>query len=292
MGEISYSRHILKGFGGKSQHEIKLDRGVASRKGGFGRVYDGVLGYVFVDYIPKALGAGLGSKGQSAFAHALNPPHELLGEVVHPQGGQRNVYLVLLSPVEHVLEELWKLFIIAGRKGTERQLLVSAFVANRFCLSIDDIGRFFPYRAVYIPGLTKSAASYTASENFLHGPVVNDLHKGHNEFFRIMRLVQIFYYSFGDFCRNPHVRGYGGYGAVRFICDRIEGGDIKSLKLGGNGKEKFLSVKAGFFVLPIKFAQLAQRLLPLSQRDDVGEIGQRLGIIGAWASHDHNGLLV
>ena len=37
----------------------------------------------------------------------------------------------------------------------------------------------------------------------------------------------------------------------------------------------------------------AQALFMLAcESQQVDKIGQRLGIIGAWASHDHNGLLV
>ena len=86
LGGLGNTLDILHGLGGQAHHEVKLDRGVARVKGDGAGLFDLVPGDVFVDDIAQALGAGLGSKGQSALAHLGGLFNEALGEVVHAQG--------------------------------------------------------------------------------------------------------------------------------------------------------------------------------------------------------------
>ena len=130
LRKVGDALDVLHRLGRQAHHKVELDRGVAALKGGLAGGEHLLLGDVFVDDVPQALGAGLGGEGKAALFDAGDLLHQFLREVVHPKAWQRQAHPLLWSPGQQVVQQRLDLQIVAGGQRGQRQLLIAAGVAQ------------------------------------------------------------------------------------------------------------------------------------------------------------------
>ena len=96
-GKVGDAAHVLIRLRGQAEHEIELDSVPAALEGYAAGVQQVVFRYVLVYDVAQALRPGLGREGQAAAPYLLQAAHELHGEVVRAQGGQREADILRLK---------------------------------------------------------------------------------------------------------------------------------------------------------------------------------------------------
>ena len=149
-----------------------------------------------------------------------------------------------------------------------------------------------PCRTVHISRLTKPAAANTAALNFQHHPVLGYLNVGHNWILNIGRMIHVHH----DFLRDPFrnsraVWKKGGDCSVLLICHIVEYGCIDSRKFCSS-LQKFQTAPAFFADFLIQLKQSIILGFSLTDIKQIEKLCQRLRIIGAGTSANHNGIVL
>ena len=152
--------YVLHSFCGQSHHEVQLYRSESAGKGNAGSPHQFFFADIFVDNVPQPLGACFRCESQTAFPHALNPIHQFLGKVVHPQRGQGDVDAVFVQIGQQFVQRFFQLAVVAGTQRGQGQFLIAGGIAERTALPDDGFRRFLPKRTVQEACLTETAAPY------------------------------------------------------------------------------------------------------------------------------------
>ncbi len=288
LGHFRDAQHVLVRLRGQAQHEIQLYRVPAAGEGGLQALGQLLLGDVLVDGVPEALGAGFGGEGQPRLPPPLEPLHQLHGEVVRPEGGEGEVYVVLPAEGLQIVAQAHQLRIVAGGQGAEGHFLIAGIPDGRLGVLRQLLPAPAPHRTVDVPRLTEPAAPNAAPEDLQGHPVVDDLRGGHDGFHGVVGLVHVVDHPLDHLLRRAVQRGDSGNGPVLMIRNVIEGGDIYALYPRRRPEEPGLVP-----VLPlgpaVELHHLRQQLLPLADEGQVDEVRHRLGVIHGGAPGDDQG---
>jgi len=117
LAQSGDAQNVVHGLKGEPQHEVELDAGVTALKSDAGGAHDLFFGNAFVDNVPETLGPGFRGEGQTAFPDLADLFQQLFGEVVHPEGGEGEVDVLLLGIVDDLIQHFLHLRVIGGGKG-------------------------------------------------------------------------------------------------------------------------------------------------------------------------------
>ena len=286
------AQDVLHGFKGQAQHEVEFDAGVAPLEGDAGGAHDFFLSDALVDDVPEALGSGLGGEGQAAFPDLADLIQQFFGEVVHPEGGEGEVDVLLLGVVDDLIQHFFHLGVVGGGEGGQGHFLIAGGVAEGLALGAEGVGALGPDGAVDEPRLTEAAAPDAAPHDLQHRPVVDHLGVGDDEGVGIKDLVEVPDDALGDFGGSAVFGGDGGDGAVLMIGHVVKGGDVHAGDLGGVLQKSLFVPFAGGAVLLVEVDHFQHDLLALAQLEAVEEVAERLGVHGAGAAGEDDGVVV
>ena len=278
--------YVLHGFCGQSHHEVQLHRGESAGKGNAGSSHQFFFADIFVDNVPQPLGACFRCESQTAFPHALNPIHQLLGKIIHPQRGQSDVDAVFVQIGQQFVQRFFQLAVVAGTQRGQGQFLIAGGIAERTALPDNGFRRFLPKRTVQKACLTETAAPYAAAKHFFYGTVVHRFHKGYHKCFRIERLVHVLYDPFGHLFRCTVFRRHCGNGTVRLIGHLVQRGHIDPLDLCRR-TEKCRAACSLPLHLQIEVHEFQIDFLALPQNKQVEKVRQRFRITDAGTAGNH-----
>ena len=281
--QLRNAQHIFVGLRGKSQHEIKLDVAPAARKGPGAGGEDFLLLQILVDHIPKALGACLRCKGQTAFADGLKLFHQLPGEIIRPQGGHGKADAVPGAVRNQLVRQFLQAPVIGGGKAGKGNFIVAGIVHNLHRLAVEHLRTLLAHRAAAEACLAEPAAPDAAPENLQIGPVVDDFRGGNDHSGGEIGGIQILDDSLGDHRRCALTDLHGGKGAVRVILRGIEARHIDAIDLG-HLPEEFLLAPSGILRFLIKGNDFHSDVFSLADGEKVDEIRQGLRVEGTNAT--------
>ena len=283
--DLGDAQQILVGLGGQAHHKVQLHAVVAGGKGhpaGFQQVF---LPQVFVDDVPQALRTRFGSEGQAAFPHLLDALRQVQVKGVGAHGGQRQVDVHGLQSAHQALAQRLQVGIVAGAETGQGHLVPAGGGNEGLGLLFQRLRLFGADGPVGIARLAKPASPAAAAEQLDHGPVKDDVRRGHHEFVGIIGLVQILYHALTHYGRRAVFWRDGGDGPVFMIGDIIQRGHINAADLRGLAQEFFLAL-AVVTAPAVKLQQLRHDLLALADGDKVEEVRHRLRIVDAGAAGD------
>ena len=284
-GQIRNPQHVLVRFRGQTQHKIQLHGVIAACKRRAAGCQQLLLGHVFIDNIPQALGAGLRRKGQAGLAPLGQPLHKAHGKIIRPQAGERQIHMALPAKLLQIVAQLRELRIIAGAEGRQRHLLVAGVVAGLHAVTHAQLLAAVADGAVHIAGLTESAAPNAAPKQLQRHPILHDLRGGNDGLGGVIGLVHILHDALAhDFGRTA-LRANLPNGAVFVVVHLIQAGHIQPRHLRRSVKE--LCFTPPFFSgFSVQLDQLHRHVLALTQADDVHKVGNRLGVVHRCAAGD------
>ena len=193
----------------------------------------------------------------------------------------------LLRPGEKPGEELGQPGVIARGQGGQGEFLISRGFTERAALTVDGIHRFFPDRTVEETRLAEPAAPDTAAENLAHGPVMDDVEERDDEGFGIVGGVEIPDDPLAHPGRGAVRRRDRGDGAVIVIGHVVQGGDVHPFDPRRRFEERpFREIRP--LHRAVELQQLSIDLFPLSQGEQIDEIGERFRIAGAGSPRHHD----
>ena len=238
--QLRDAQHVLVGLRGQAQHEIELHIVPAAGEGRGAGGQNLFLGDVFIDGVPEPLGSGLRREGQAAFPHPLDLQHQVPGEVIRPEGRQRQVDLPRLAVVQQLVRQGLQLLVVRGGEAGQVDLMVAGIFQGIHRLLVQGFRIPGPHRPVAEARLAEAAAADAAPEHLQVGPVVDNLRGGHDGVHGIIGLVQVFDDPLGD-PRRGSMKGHdGGEAAVRAILVLIEGRHIDAGDFGNLQQELLL----------------------------------------------------
>ena len=199
--KVCNSFDIFHGFGRQTHHEIQFYRGIAALKCGTAGIHQFFFGYIFIDNIAQALGSSFRRKGKAALFQSGYFLHQLFGEVVHTQARQRKADLFIGCPVEQIIQKWFDLLIVTGGKGGQRQLLITAGVAQTVCILVEGVIVLIAQRAIDKSCLAETASTQTSALYFQHCAVMDNINKWNDKFIWIEHLVQICNNALFHLCR-------------------------------------------------------------------------------------------
>ncbi len=154
-----------------------------------------------------------------------------------PGGGEGQVYLVRLTPLQESVTEGEKIRIIAGGEAHKGHVLIAGILAGFDALPGKQFLAAPPYRAVDEPRLTEAATADTAPEEFQHHPVLGDFRGGNNGFHRVVGAIHVGHNPLGYLSWSPLLGGTAATRPSGGVGDRIQGGHIEPGNLGGLPQE-------------------------------------------------------
>ena len=286
--QLRDAENILVRFRGQTQHKIELDIVPAAGKGvGTGR-QNFVLGQIFVDDVPQALGSGLRCEGQAAFPTArLKPLHQVAGKIVRPEGGDGKADFILRAVGNQLVRQLFQSPVIGGGQAGNGDFVVSGGTQGLHSLTVQHLRAFLPHRAAGEARLTEPAAPDAAPEHLQICPVVDDLRGGDDHFCREIGVVQVFDNALCNPLGCTLQRHDGGKSAVGVVFVAIEAGDVHAGNFHDFVQEGILAPPLGLCPV-VKLQNLHGDVLALAQREKVDKVRQRLRVEGADASGEHD----
>ena len=194
----SDAQHVLVRLCRQAEHKVELDVVPAAGKGRGAGGENLLFGDVFIDDVPQPLGTGLRCKGQAAFADLLQLLHQLIGEVVGPQRGQRHIDFPRRTEIQQSAGQRLELPVVRGGQRRQRNLVVARVQQHLLGLLQQYLSAAGADRPVTEARLTEPAAPDAAAHDFQIGPVVDNLRRGYNGFSRIDRGVEILHNALSD----------------------------------------------------------------------------------------------
>ena len=148
-----------------------------------------------------------------------------------------------------------------------------------------------PQRPVNVPRLAEATAANTSALNLQHHPVLGHLDVGHQRLLNITHAVHVHHQLFGDgLPRVGIVGGEGANGSVLVVGYVVKGRHVDPRDLCRQLQET-LPPAPGRPVLLITVHQFEIHGLALADIEQVEEVGQRLRVVRAGASADHDGIV-
>ena len=286
--KVGDSVKVLVRLGGKSHHKVELDHILARVKCHVHRAEKVFLKYVLIYNVAKSLCTRLGGKGQRRGADRLDLIHKLLCKAVNSEGGQRQIYHILIRPIDKSLGKLGKSRIVADGKRGKGYFLKARVLIKALSLTAEHLGCLFTDGAVDHSRLTEAASAHASAVDLQHYSLLNRLDVGDDHILGEEGFIEILHYRLCHLC--GHVLIDGGiclYRSVFVVGNVIERRDVDSLPQLCRLVEECLSCVCSLVLhLYVEPCERHKGFLALSDRKAIEEVSHRLGVIGAGAAAD------
>ena len=279
---------VFERLGWEADHEVHLDAGPAAGKRIRGGAEEVVLADELVDGVTEALAAGLGGEREGVLLALGDGVGDIDGEAIDAGAGEGD--LEVGEGGREGLDHGHDAAVVGRAEGEQRKLLVAG-VGEELPGSVDDLlGAALARGAVDHPGLAEAAALRTAALDLDGGAVVNRLEEGHDGLHKSRR-KRLDNAALDD-GRGSRVGGLeGGEMAELVVARFVEGGDVDA----GHGEQVAQAGGAGgAFALPgaDKLGNLDDGVFALPEDKGVDEGGEGLGVEGAAAAGDNDGVVL
>ena len=177
--------------------------------------------------------------------------------------------------------------VVAGGKGGQGDLVIPGGGAQVPALPVDGGDALLPEGPVQKARLAEPAAPDTAPQHLLGDAVVDHLDHGHREALGVVGLVQVQHHTLLHPGGGALLGGIALHRAVIVVFHLIQGGHIHPGDLCRPAQELCFGGSL-LLALAVELHHLQVHLFPVPQKEQVEEVGQRLGIAGTGAAPCHD----
>ena len=175
LRQICNGKNILVSFKGQANHKVQFYTVPARFEGCAYSVHQIFFGNALVDNVAHFLTACFGSEGQAALAYCLYFFSNVNGEAVDTQGRKAYADTFFFELCDKVVHQRSEAGIIRTAQGNKGHFVVTGVIHQLTSQLLQNFRLTFTHRAIHHTCVTETATTATATENFQHNSIVNNI---------------------------------------------------------------------------------------------------------------------
>ena len=184
--------------------------------------------------------------------------------------------------------------IVRTAQGNEGHFVITGVIHQLASQFFQNFRLAFTHRAIHHTCVTETAATATATENFQHNSIVNNIVERYDGSVGEINGVHIFYNAFFDNSRHIITKGFNCFYSIVFIINSlVEAGHVDAFNFYNFIQEAFATANfASFLPSFVRVHQLNHNFFTLADDGKVKEISQRFRIVNAGTAYDNEGIFL